>query len=390
MQAAARRQRIFAIEVCGESDIYAWERVDPPGGYEHEVLFPGMNRMQISHAELPARLAEVLGSREWEALALHGWSEPAALHALNWAERNHIPVIMMAEACERDERRTGCKEAIKRRVIKLSSAALVGGRAHAEYLSRLGMPVDRIALGYDAVDNEYFREATSEVRNQRVWLRQRLGLPEEFFLASARFVRKKNLATLLRAFAAYREKAKSRTLKPEFSYSEQAWDLVLLGDGPLKTDLRRIINELSLQDYVHLPGFKQYPDLPAYYGLASVFVHASATEQWGLVVNEAMASGLPVLVSNRCGCAADLVQDAVNGFTFDPYNVEELAALMLRVSEPGFPLAAFGAASGRIIADWGPERFASGLDFAVKCAIAVGSKRANVLDRLLLWALMLR
>ena len=102
--------------------------------------------------------------------------------------------------------------------------------------------------------------------------------------------------------------------------------------------------------------------MPAYYGLASAFVHASTTEQWGLVVNEAMASGLPVLVSNRCGCAPDLVQEGVNGFTFDPYNVEQLAQLMLKISAfQTFSLSTFGAASRRIIADWGPERFASGL-----------------------------
>ena len=83
---------------------------------------------------------------------------------------------------------------------------------------------------------------------------------------------------------------------------------------------------------VILAGFKQYDELPAYYGLASAFVHASTTEQWGLVVNEAMASGLPVLVSDRCGCAPDLVEDGVNGFTFDPYDVEALAGLMQRVA----------------------------------------------------------
>jgi 1,2-diacylglycerol 3-alpha-glucosyltransferase len=59
-------------------------------------------------------------------------------------------------------------------------------------------------------------------------------------------------------------------------------------------------------------------------GLASAFIQASTTEQWGLVVNEAMASGLPVLVSERCGCAPDLVKNGVNGYTFDPYDIKEI------------------------------------------------------------------
>jgi glycosyltransferase involved in cell wall biosynthesis len=109
-----------------------------------------------------------------------------------------------------------------------------------------------------------------------------------------------------------------------------------------------------------------------------------------LVVNEAMASGLPVLVSNRCGCAPDLVQEGVNGFTFDPYNVEQIAGLMLKVSACDFPLSAFGDASRRIIADWGPERFAAGLKAAAEKALEVGPKKASLLDRIILRLLMLK
>ena len=79
---------------------------------------------------------------------------------------------------------------------------------------------------------------------------------------------------------------------------------------------------------VLLPGFKQYPELPLYYGLAGAFVLPSLTEPWGLVVNEAMAAGLPVVVSDRCGCASDLVRPGENGFAFDPCDIEQLAALL--------------------------------------------------------------
>ena len=126
---------------------------------------------------------------------------------------------------------------------------------------------------------------------------------------------------MLEAYALYR----ART-------ADDHWRLVITGDGKLRPSLMRRIDELGMAGDVLLPGFKQYDELPIYYGLASAFVHASTTEQWGLVVNEAMAAGLPVLVSNRCGCAPDLVQDGVNGFTFDPYDVDRLAELMLKVS----------------------------------------------------------
>src|SRR5690606_18401005 len=127
------------------------------------------------------------------------------------------------------------------------------------------------------------------------------------------------------------------------------------------------------------------------YADAGAFVHASTTEQWGLVVNEAMACGLPVLVSNRCGCAPDLVKEGVNGWTFDPTDPATLAELMTTLASlPETERDALGAAGKRIIANWGPERFATGLIAAATRALRVGPKRAGWLDRLLLYALARR
>jgi glycosyltransferase involved in cell wall biosynthesis len=110
-----------------------------------------------------------------------------------------------------------------------------------------------------------------------------------------------------------------------------------------------------------------------------------------LVVNEAMASGLPVLVSNRCGCAPDLVRDGVNGWTFDPANEEQLAQLMLQLSTLNSEsLSTLGAHSAERISAWGPDRFAAGLREAAECAVRVGPKRAGIVDRALLTLLARR
>jgi glycosyltransferase involved in cell wall biosynthesis len=161
-----------------------------------------------------------------------------------------------------------------------------------------------------------------------------------------------------------------------------------LGDGELRSSIMSRIARLDLVEDIRLPGFKQYGELPIYYGLASAFVHASTSEQWGLVVNEAMASGLPVLVSKRCGCAPDLVEDGLNGFTFDPCDVEELAGLMQHVAAmTDEQRHAMGHASRLIVADWGPERFADGLMQAVRVAMSRPPPTASSFDRALLWSL---
>src|SRR5436190_7671442 len=161
----------------------------------------------------------------------------------------------MSESSRQDELRTWWKELIKRRIVGLYSAALVGGQRHVEYLVDLGMPRERVFTGYDVVDNDYFRRRAEEVRSQKSEVRKKCGLPENYFIASARFIEKKNLPRLIRAYAKYRPTLEVESHKAEVT---APWDLVLLGDGPLKSDLRRLISDLRLTAHVHLPGFKQY------------------------------------------------------------------------------------------------------------------------------------
>ena len=134
-----------------------------------------------------------------------------------------------------------------------------------------------------------------------------------------------------------------------------------------------------------MPGFKRYDELPLYYAGAGAFIHASTTEQWGLVVNEAIASGLPVIVSDRCGCVPELVNG--NGFTFDPFDEQELAARLLEMAWlSDHDLECFAEASRRIAARFRPDRFAEGLERAATMAIHATPKKFGALDRALLLA----
>jgi glycosyltransferase involved in cell wall biosynthesis len=237
------------------------------------------------------------------------------------------------------------------------------------------MPRERVVIGYDVVDNDYFGRRTAEIRDSKFEIRNKRSLPENYFLASARFIEKKNLTTLIQAYAEYRRRS-------EIAAKGQ-WDLVLLGDGPLLETLNSQLSTLNLTEHVHLPGFKPYDELPVYYALANAFVHASTSEQWGLVVNEAIASGLPVVVSNRCGCAPELVNG--NGFTFDPINEHELTARLLEMASlSDDERKHLGDTSYRIASNFAPERFGEGLERAASLALGVPGKRLGIIDRALL------
>jgi 1,2-diacylglycerol 3-alpha-glucosyltransferase len=382
LNAAADRLSVTGFEWSAKG-YDAWGAAESPARYHKVSLFPEATAHCPDKPELRSALWSALEEAIPDVVAVNGWNNFGSLIAANCCLRRARPMVVMSESSRQDEPRTWWKEAIKRRIAGLYSAALVGGQRHVEYLAELEMPRERIFTGYDVVDNHYFHQKTQEVRRQGLEVRQKCSLPKNFFLASARFVEKKNLPKLIRAYAEYRRGSEIRSQKSEVSNNKAPWDLVVLGDGPLKTDLYCLISDLRLNEHVHLPGFKQYDELPVYYALANAFVHASTTEQWGLVVNEAIASGLPVIVSDRCGCAPELVNG--NGFTFDPTNEHELTARLLEMASlSDEERKQLGDNSFRIAANFAPECFGEGFERAVSLAMGVPQKRFGVMDRALL------
>ena len=372
LNAAADRLSVTGFEWSAKAGD-AWGAADSPARYRKVSLFSEATDQYPAKAQLQRAFWSALKQANPDVVAVNGWNNFGSLVAADCCARRGIPMVVMSESAHQDELRTWWKEMIKRRIVGLHSAALVGGQHHIEYLVELGMPRDRIFTGYDVVDNAYFRRSAEEVRSHKSDVRKQYGLPENYFLASARFIEKKNLPTLIRAYAAYRQKSEASGNPP--------WDVVLLGDGPLREALNSQLSTLNLHRHVRLPGFKQYDELPVYYALAKAFVHASTTEQWGLVVNEAIASGLPVIVSNRCGCVPELVQG--NGFTFEPTDEHELVSRLLQMASlSDDERRRLGDASYRIAAKFAPERFGEGLEEAAQLALNQ-PRKASLLCRTL-------
>ncbi len=321
----------------------------------HRLLWPGRGFDARRRRELLAMLDRTSPN----VVFVPGWAERWAHVILSWSLTNRRPAVVMSDSTEQDFNRTWWRELVKRKVVSCFTAGFVGGQRHVEYMESLGMPPDRIFTGYDVVDNAHFEHGAIKARKESAQLRMILRLPEKYFLASARFVEKKNLYRLVEAFSVYR-----------MMTGRSGWSLVLLGDGELRSRIEGLVEQLDLTSAVMMPGFKQYAELPAYYGLAGAFVHASTSEQWGLVVNEAMASGLPVIVSNRCGCVPELVKNGDNGFVFDPLDVGGLAKCLCRMAALAEKeRSAWGARSCDIVSSLGPESFAVGLSRAAETAL---------------------
>ena len=301
-------------------------------------------------------MIEALEHDRPDALAVVGYVRPESITAARWARRRRCPSILMSESQEVDRPRTWWKELVKRRRVRLFDAAVVGGPSHRDYLVNLGMPRNRITLGYNAVDNDHFAVSARRWREDP---HGRDGLPDaSYFITVCRFVPEKNLVRLIAAFTRYRHKLGAHA----------AWDLVLCGDGPGKAEVEGAVAGSGFSHAIHRPGFLQVGDLPRWYAHAGAFVLPSLMEPWGLVVNEAAASGLPLLVTSRAGCSATLVPDpeGTTGARFDPTDIEAIAAkLSWLATMPRDDREAMGRRAAETVAHWGPDRFAEGVAEAI-------------------------
>ena len=322
---------------------YPWE-TDLSGISESVVTLSEGDYGSTSTRVLSRRLAETLDRLDPQAVAVSGYSEPPMRTAARWAKANGRASILMFDTTRWDRRRWWWRELVKTWFIrKYFHSGFVGGKSHREYLRALGIPQEHIWERYQVVDNHHFGAQAEEVRRMEREERDRLGLPNRYFLYVGRFSPEKNLTRLLEAYRSYRE------AQPD------GWGLVLVGDGPQREELLGTAREAGLA-HVRWPGFKQIDELPSYYALSSALILPSSGEPWGLVVNEAMACGLPVLVSDRCGCAADLVEQGGNGRTFDPHDVGEMADRMLWLASLGAAERdALGQRSEEVIAGYTPE-----------------------------------
>jgi glycosyltransferase involved in cell wall biosynthesis len=234
------------------------------------------------------------------------------------------------------------------------------------------MNENQIFFGYDVVDNGHFERGAKRAREGKKIFQEQKRLPENFFLVVSRFVEKKNLYNVILAYLDYYKKT-----------NVTAWHLYVVGDGPLKKQLLDLVNQLHLEDFVHFEGFKQYDELPIYFGLAKAFVHASKTEQWGLVVNEAMASGLPVIISEPCGCVPELVHHGLNGYIIDPHNQNSLTKALLAISSDNLETERMGIESKKIIAAFDSDAFGTGLIQASKKAMHYKRSRGYITELIL-------
>lgn len=364
------QKRVFGAEVASQTATYAWARGELEGD-DLVTLLPGRVVEAASATEIYRAAIRVFRDRNVSVVFVPSYWPASSLAVLLAAKSVGARVVMMNDSHARTAGARGILAAVKRRLVRQFDAALVAGSPQRDYFSAMGLPAEKIVLGYDAVDNVYFAERAARARADSPAVGAKHGLPPRYFLNVGRMVWKKNLETLVDGYAEVKRRLGAGCPR-----------LVLVGSGKLERSLqdRCAVKALSVwragaddgrpgDADVFFYGFRQIDQLPEFYALAECFVLPSREEEWGLVVNEAMACGLPVIVSKVAGCAPDLVKHGENGYQFDPMNAEELAGYLEKIVRDPEGARRMGEASQRIIAGWGCERFAKAAKEAAEIAL---------------------
>jgi glycosyltransferase involved in cell wall biosynthesis len=528
--------RVLPVQIAAATSTYAWSA----GAGACEDLRTLCEGTDEAASPLGVFLkARKLFRAEGVGVAFLPSYSPARFFALFAAAKSlGIRTVMMNESHAGTEQATGFKRWIKRQIVKQFDAAFVGGEPHKRHFASLGIPADKIFTGYDAVDNALFAAKADEVRSMertlssqrsqsrgskqqgrpetehlstlnpkpstQQSLRSACGLPQRYFLSLGRMVEKKNLSTLVEAYARFArasvEKHGAGSMEHGVRETVDGEDphaggqaaaatkaencklntehcppgLVFVGSGELEDSLREQARGLGLlvvdrtdwrvektghgltrintdeserlaadrtagnadgpvtwavgegpqgqaeprlcetglsqnckpntensvesdRGAVYFYGFRQIEENPVFYALAEAFILPSLKEEWGLVVNEAMAAGLPVIVSHTAGCAEDLVptsgsmehgarsmesgvgadtencrlktenslEQRSNGFVFDPKSSDALSEALRRIAVAGERLEVkgndleeIGQRSREIVAKFSCENFA--------------------------------
>lgn len=290
------------------------------------------------------------------AVVCGGYSYLASWQAALWARQHGVPLILWSESTAQDMRRNHVLvEFMKRFFRSWCSAFVAAGIASRAYLLALGAPKMLVFIAPDAVDVRLFAEQAENARMKADQIRTEHELPPRYFLYVGRLVEEKGVFDLLEAYARLDETRRSRI------------GLVFVGEGPIRANLTQRASKIS-SGVVKFCGWVHRERISEFYALAAALIFPTHSDTWGLVVNEAMACGLPIVASDAAGCVPDLVHLGENGFSFRSRDIGALVHAMLTVcDQPEFG-ARMGASSFEIIQAYTPEICAAGLLEAVNFA----------------------
>ena len=317
--------------------------------FSYEVLPSWRRRIGGRHALLNRGVGRALSAFGPNVILCGGYNYLASWQALLWAKVHNVPLLLWSESHRHELRRVRpLVEFLKDEFLHRCNGFVVPGLMAREYIQGRNIKDDVIFTAPNAVENDLFAAVAADARRNARERRMELNLPDRYFLFAGRLVREKGVFELLSAYAKLDEQIRRQM------------GLVFVGDGASRQELEEQAKGIS-PGMIRFAGFAHREQLAAYYALADVMVLPTYTDTWGLVVNEGMACGSPVILSRAAGCAADLLKENWNGLLVPPRDVQSLAAAMKSIASQPDLRAKMAANSLDRISHYSAEEWSIGI-----------------------------
>jgi glycosyltransferase involved in cell wall biosynthesis len=341
----------FGVEVAWDTSVldgYPWVHLP------NRSPFPGLGRF---FGLLNPSVWKLIRDGGFDAAILPGYFYCTAWIAIAAAKWSGTPILFITDSHSLRSWKTQSlwklrlKKWLVRQILQLGTAIVVSSSGGVEYLKSLGFSPERIFLAPTSVDNDWWTCQAAKVDRRASRVAWKVPSDAVMALFCAKLQAWKGPSDLLEAFA--------RANVPN-AY------LAFAGDGPERGNLENKAAELGIADRVRFLGFLNQSRLPSAYCAADVFVLPSLFEPFGLVVNEAMLCGLPVVVSDRVGARFDLVRDGDTGYVYPAGNLGALAAILGEILQDAGKRESMGAAARRRMQTWSPREYTEGMVRAVQ------------------------
>jgi glycosyltransferase involved in cell wall biosynthesis len=332
----------------------------------HEPIIlrgPRVPATRLLHHDYPLtpQIWRLLDRERFDVLVIGGWSLMATQLAIVWAQLHRVPYLLISENHFREDRPrwiSALKQVVLPRIVRPASGYLVTGTLAREHQLHYGARADEITIFPNTIDVALYSRRADQLRARHDELRHALGVADGAVVITqvSRFVPFKGPDEAIEAVARAR------------SLTEQPLHLVLVGSGPMRDELENRARDLDLS--ATFTGWRSGDRLLEAYAATDVFALFSRREPWGIVVNEAAAFGLPLVLTEGVGAAADLLFPGDNGELVRSGDVDGQARAIAKLAADAELRRRYGQHSREVVASWGYEPSVATFAAAVKRAAA--------------------
>jgi len=324
-------------------------------GYRYSVLQPESSE-NYGTARTLFKLMSYLVNRRPDILWVHGFSNMYNLLAMIVAKSLRCRVYLRDDVNGKMRNRAwldNFKSIVIFRLLRiLVDGFLAVGSENKRYYLKRGIPGNRIILVPNAVDNEFFQNTTADTAAAHATMEQLRSKYKVIVLFCGKLIAVKRVGDLLRALS-HIPKSIGREIA-----------VVVVGEGECRAQLEAQAACCGIATY--FLGFINQSGLPSIYKSSDVLVLPSASESWGLVINEAMNGACAVIATDRVGAAADLIKEGINGYVYKVGDTVTLGRLLTQLASEPDVLKRFKESSLQIIRSWNYDADIAGLRAAFR------------------------